>query len=129
MNGKLPGDRTFGLVFASLFGVITLVGWLAFDRILVWPLGAAIVLAALSLVAPTILMPLNRLWAWFGHRVAFAVNQILLGGFFYLVVTPFGLVARLFRGRSLAKGPDPGAESYWSEVGRRADADSYPDMF
>jgi hypothetical protein len=129
VNGKLPSDRSFGLVFASLFGVIALAGWLAFDRVFLWPLGIAGVLAALALVAPTLLMPLNRLWAGLGHRIAFAVNQILLGAFFYLVVTPFGLGARILRRNSMPKGPDPNAESYWSEVGRRASADSYPDMF
>lgn len=129
VNVKRPGDRTFGLVFAALFGAVALIGWLAFGRLLGWALAVSGLLLLLALVSPGILMPLNRLWVWFGHRIAFVVNHVLLGSFFFLVISPFGLGARLFRAISISKRPDPEADSYWTEVGRRASVESYSDMF
>jgi len=74
-------------------------------------------------------MPLNRVWAVLGRHVATAVNHLLLGFFFYGILTPTGLVARAFGAIGVSKGPDPQKASYWTEVGRRADAESYRDLF
>ena len=128
MSDPRPGDRTFGLVFAGLFGLITLIGWLLSGRVLGWAVALAGGLLLLALFAPGLLMPLNRLWTRLGRRIAIASNYALLGSFFYLMILPFGLVGRLLRS-SLPKRPDPEADSYWSPVRRQATADTYSDMF
>ena len=74
-------------------------------------------------------MPLNRAWSRVGHRIGALINWILLGGFFYLVILPFGLPARLLGRDSIQKRPDPGAGSYWTPVTRQATPETYPDMF
>jgi hypothetical protein len=129
VNGRRPSDRTFGVVLATLFVVVALIGWLLAGHILAWALGISGALLFVALVAPTCLMPLNRIWVWLGHRIATTMNYVLLGSFFYLVITPFGVVARVFRMISVTKGPDDGVDTYWSTVGRRATVESYPDMF
>ena len=129
MSDPRPGDRTFGLVFAGLFGLITLISWLLADRILGWAVTLAGSLLLLALFAPGLLMPLNRLWTRLGRRIAIASNYVLLGSFFYLMILPFGLVGRLLRRSSLPKRPDPEADSYWTPVRRQATEDTYSDMF
>ena len=128
MPALRASDRSFGLVFAALFGVIAGIGWLFADRVLAWPLGISAAFLLTALLAPGVLLPLNRLWTVLGHRIAFVMNHVLLGLFFYLVILPVGLAGRLI-GSWLPVEPDPDAESYWSDVGRQAATDSYTDQF
>jgi hypothetical protein len=129
VSEKRPGDRVFGLVLGVVFGVIALIGWFVSGRILAWAVGISGSFLVLALLAPGVLMPLNRIWSWLGVRIAFAINHLLLGVFFYLVILPFGLSVRLLRRRLMLKRPDPSLESYWSPVGRQATAETYPDLF
>jgi hypothetical protein len=126
---KRPADRTFGLVFAALFGLVALVGWLLSGRILLWAIALAGALLVPALFVPGILMPLNRLWTRLGQRIAIVINHLLLGSFFYLVILPFGLVARGLRWISMPKRPDLETDSYWKPVQRQATAETYPDLF
>lgn len=122
-------DRGFGLAFAVVFGAITGIGWLIGGRLLQWPIVTSATLLLLALIAPGLLMPLNRAWTWLAHRIGFVTNHIVLGVFFYAVILPFGLGARLFGMRSIRRRPDPSVESYWTPVGRQATSETYVDMF
>ena len=122
-------DRAFGLAFAVVFAVITAIGWLLGGHIPRWSVATSAALLLLALIAPGLLMPLNRIWTWLAHRIGFVTNHLLLGGFFYVVILPFGVVARLFGMRSIRKRPDPNVKSYWAPVERQATAETYPDMF
>jgi hypothetical protein len=122
-------DRTFGLLFAGVFGLVALVAWLSTGQIyagLVVTSGAFLVVA---LVLPGLLLPLNRAWASLAQRIATVSNHLLLGGFFFLVVLPFGAAARLFGKKLLLKRPDPAVDGYWTPVGRQATPETYPDLF
>jgi hypothetical protein len=122
-------NRAFGLAFAVVFGVITGIGWLLGGQVPQWAVATSAALLLLALIAPGILMPLNRIWTWLAHHIGFVTNHLLLGVFFYAVILPFGLVARLFGMRSIRRRPDPSVESYWTPVGRQATAETYVDMF
>jgi hypothetical protein len=127
MPAKRVSDRSFGLVFAALFLVIALLGWLLAGRLLVWALAVSASFALLAALAPGLLLPLNRLWTLLGQRIGFVMNHVLLGLFFYLVILPVGLVLRASGSRMVVR-PDAEADSYWSDVGRKA-PDSYADQF
>ena len=65
-------DRSFGMVFAAVFGVIGVLPLAFGGGVRLWSLavGAAFLLAALAF--PAVLAPLNRLWLRFGlllHRI------------------------------------------------------------
>lgn len=122
-------DRSFGLAFAVVFGVVTAIGWLFRGQVQSWSIATSATLLSLALIAPGILMPLNRIWTWLAHYIGFMTNHLVLGLFFYVVILPFGLVARLFGMRSIRKRPDPSIASYWTPVERQATAETYPDMF
>jgi hypothetical protein len=126
---RRPSDRAFGLVFSGLFGAIALAAWALGGRPLPWALALGGALLVLAVVAPGVLLPANRLWGLLGQRVARLSNFVLLGSFYFLVVVPFGLAARLLRLSSLRKRPDPSVASYWAPVERQATADTYPDLF
>jgi hypothetical protein len=122
-------DRVFGLAFAAVFGVITAIGWLLSGRILHWAMAVSATLLILALIAPGLLLPLNRIWTGLAHRIGFVTNHVLLGVFFYVVIGPFGVAGRLFGMTSFQKRPDSGAETYWKPVGRQSTTETYADMF
>ena len=121
-------DRAFGLMFAIVFAVIAAAGFFAFDVMLLWAIWMMAIFLVLALLLPWILLPLNRWWAAFAGRLGHVNNFVLLGVFFYLFVLPAGFVMRLFHD-PMQRKVDPNATSYWSPVGRKADAETYRDQF
>ncbi len=100
------GLRNFGLSFgaivAALFGV--LFPWLldlAYPR---WPW---------SLVAPLTLRPFYRLWMWLGIVLSKITTPVILGVVYFLVITPTGLIARLFRQDPMRRDCGEHCESFW----------------
>jgi Saxitoxin biosynthesis operon protein SxtJ len=110
-----PSDRRFGLTFFSVFALAAiLLRWRGSDW---WPvpLGFAFACLALALLAPNRLRHFNRLWLKFGLVLHAVINPLVMGLLFYLVITPFGVFARL-RGKDfLHLRFEPGATTYWIE--------------
>ena len=122
-------DRGFGLMFGAVFGLIAIGGWFFFDAAVAWALIAAGGFAAVALVAPGILLPLNRLWGVFSWKLGRVINFVLLGLFFYLFVLPLGLIIRLIGRDPMHRAPDPKASTYWTPVTRHTDETTLRDMF
>ncbi|MDA1091286.1 MAG: hypothetical protein O3A85_13350 [Proteobacteria bacterium] len=122
-------DRKFGLIFASIFAIFTIVGWYGFDVVLRWAIVCSVAFLALALFVPGLLMPLNRLWGVVTGRIHRVVNFTLLAAFFYLVIFPFGLIMRLFGRDAMRRAPVPKAASYWQPVTRHTDETTLHDMF
>jgi hypothetical protein len=109
-------NRSFGLVFALVFGVIGLWPLIASGGVRLWSLALAAGFLLVALALPTVLAPLNRLWLRVGLLLHRIVNPIVLGIMFFLVITPMGVAMRLFGKDLLKLRYDPNAASYW--VGR-----------
>ncbi|CAA7621781.1 SxtJ family membrane protein [Magnetospirillum sp. UT-4] len=122
-------NRAFGLTFTAVFAMIAAVGFLAFDVVLTWAMTASAVFLALALAAPAVLLPLNRLWGRLVAGLGHVNNRLVLGLFFYAVVTPVGVLMRLAGNDPMHRRLDPAAKSYLQPVGRRAGPDTYPDLF
>jgi len=67
----------------------------------------------LAVLVPRVLAPANRLWTKFGLLLHHIVSPLALGVLFFLVVTPTGLLMRLFGKDPLRLRFDPAADSYW----------------
>ena len=125
-------DRTFGLALGAVFGLLASIGWLVSEQLPTSAIAISVVLVLAALIAPAFLMPLNRVFSWVGRRLGPVINFVLLAVFFYLVIVPFGVVARRLGklgADSIRKQPDAGTDSYWTPVKRQATAETYPDMF
>ena len=106
-------DRAFGIVFTVVFGIIGC--WPLFfgEGVHWWALGITLAFLICTLFRPSLLMPLNRLWARFGLLLHRIINPVVMGFIFYLAVLPTGLVMRLWGKDLLNLKLDPEAESYW----------------
>jgi len=129
MSPALMTDRKFGYVFAIALAVLAGILWLIFDVLFQGLLIAAAVFVVLSLLAPGLLLPVNRIWTVFAGRLGGLNNYLILGIVYVLVIVPVGLFMRLI-GRDLMKRKiEPDAKSYLVPVSRQTDAETMRDIF
>jgi len=86
--------RNFGLVLA----VVILLLWLLFRPALAWQWLATVEFAVIlaSLLAPVTLKPVHWLLSKFSQTISKVINPLILAIVFFLVVTPMGVLMRLF---------------------------------
>jgi hypothetical protein len=106
-------DRSFGLVMAAAFAILTSLNAWHDGRVWPWTAGAAALFLAAALLRPALLNPLNRLWLKFGLLLHRVVNPIVMGLLFYGTVWPTGLVMRALGKDLLRLKRQPEADSYW----------------
>ncbi len=111
---KLPSNKSFGIVFAAFFLIISFWPMLNGSEIRIWSLIIAVIFFILGLINSKIITPLNRLWFKFGLMLGKIVSPIVLGIVFFLVVTPTGIIMRLI-GKDSLNLKKKNYESYWIE--------------
>lgn len=113
---EASSSRKFGVTVGGLFCALALwpvVRHGAPPRLGLLVLGGA--LAALGLVLPRVLDPLNALWFKLGLLLARLTNPVVMGVMFFGAVVPLGWVLRR-RGKDLLRLRRPdGATTYWIE--------------
>ena len=110
---KGSSNRSFGLVFTVVFVLIGLFPLISSGSIRIWSLCLSGVFLLASLLKPEVLQPLNNLWTKFGLLLNKIISPIMLAVLFFLVVTPTGILMRIFSGNPMKPKFDPSAESYW----------------
>ena len=109
-----PGsDRTFGLVMAGFFALLTLINVWHSGRAWPWELALAVLFLAAGLIKPSVLRPLNIVWMKFGLLLHKVVNPVIMALLFYGTVLPTGLIARAMGKDFLRLKREPDAASYW----------------
>jgi len=93
-----------------------------FDGVAVAACVVAALFALSALIAPVMLAPVYRWWMRFAEILGWINTRILLILIFYLVVTPLGLVMRLFRRPPLDMAR---RDSYWTEPPRNSYGDRH----
>ena len=111
-NIKLPSNRNFGVVFFIAFLIIALWPLLKQNEIRIWSLIISFIFFVLGLINSKLLTPLNKLWFKFGILLGNIISPIVMGIVFFLVVTPTGLVMRIFR-KDILKLKKNSRDSYW----------------
>ena len=110
-NIKLPSNRNFGIVFFIVFLIIALWPLLKQNEIRIWSLIISFIFFVLGLINSKLLTPLNKIWFKFGILLGNIISPIVMGIVFFLVVTPTGLIMRLFR-KDILKLKN-NKDSYW----------------
>jgi saxitoxin biosynthesis operon SxtJ-like protein len=124
-------EREFGLVVGAVF-VLLGAWWIYRGKFTsvaygVLPLGSALIL--LGLVWPRALIYPNKAWMKLAEMLAFVMTRLILGIVFFLIVTPIGVVKRLFGWDPLNRRRGQSA-SYWRPYSdRQRDPRHYEKMF
>ena len=112
-----PGDakqlRKFGLMVGgvfAVFGLLFLLRHKAHYPYFLWP-GAALILS--GAIFPRTLKYIYIAWMSMAFVLGFIMAHVILTLFFVLVITPIGLIARMFGKDFLSLKLNRNAASYW----------------
>jgi hypothetical protein len=119
--------KIFGFLFVLFFAVVGgLVWWQSGSRtagLIVWA-AAGLILLIFLLVAPA-RRPIYLAWSYALYPIGYVITLVLMGVVFYLVITPTGLLMRLFGRDPLSRKFQPEAKSYWIKRKEDASLDRY----
>lgn len=79
--------------------------------------GAGALLMAFGVIWPRALKYVYIAWMALAFTLGFVMSNVILTLFFFLLVTPIGLLARVFQRDFLARKWDKRAASYWIQRG------------
>ena len=111
---KISSNRSFGIVFFVVFLLIALYPLTYSEDIRIWSAIISLIFLVLGLLNSKILSPLNKLWFKFGIFLGKIISPLIMGIIFFLVVTPIGLIMRLFR-KDILNLKYNKDKSYWIE--------------
>ena len=111
---QMGSNRSFGIVFFIFFLIIALWPLLNNDEIRLWSLIISLIFLVLGILNSKLLSPLNKLWMRFGLLLGRIVSPIIMGIIYFFVVTPTGLIMKIFR-KDLLSLKKNDEKSYWIE--------------
>ena len=111
---KISSNRSFGIVFFIFFLIVALHPLFNNEDLKLWSLIISIIFLILGLLNSKVLTPLNRIWFKFGIILGKIVSPFVMGIIYFLIVTPIGLIMRLFR-KDLLNLKYENKNSYWIE--------------
>ena len=111
---KVSSNKSFGIVFFVFFLAVTLYPLINSEEIRIWSLILSIIFLVLGLIDSSILTPLNLLWFKFGILLGRIISPIIMAMVFFCVVTPTGLIMKIFR-KDLLNLKKRNKKSYWIE--------------
>ena len=113
-NIKIGSNRSFGIVFFVVFLSIGLWPILTDNQLRIWSIVISLIFLILGIFNSKILTPFNKVWFRFGIFLGNFVAPIIMGIVFFLVVTPTGLIMKLFR-KDLINLRKNNSDTYWIE--------------
>ena len=111
---KISSNRSFGIVFFVVFLIIALYPLIYSGELRIWSVIISFIFLTLGLLNSKILNPLNKLWFKFGIFLGKIISPLIMVIIFFLVVTPIGLVMRMF-GKDVLNLKFNKNKSYWIE--------------
>ena len=105
-------NKSFGIVFCIFFLIVSLYPLINSESIRLWSIILSGIFLILGLLNSRVLTPLNILWFKFGILLGRFVSPIVMGLVFFLVVTPTGIIMRLFK-KDLLKLKKNNSNTYW----------------
>ena len=105
--------RKFGLVALIFFGFLCSLGLWMNKPIPIYLFGSLSILGLGFILIPKQLEPVYVSWLKIAHLLGRIITTLILTLAYYLVITPSGLIKRLFGGRPIPMKPNKKAPSYW----------------
>lgn len=119
--------RIFGMLFAVFFGLLGAMVLLKHGALRgaigLWVIGAGVAIAYYAV--PGLRWPIYVGWTRATYPLGWAVSHAVMAVLFFGVLTPFGLLMRLFGQDPMQRRMRTGAESYWAKLEPPAKASRY----
>ena len=106
--------RNFGITVAFIFLVIgAILLWRSNTSYLIFII-VGFVLLGIGLIIPIILKPIYFTWMVLGNILGWIMTRIILGFLFYVIITPIGLIPRLFGKQFIKLKWNKTDSTYWN---------------
>ena len=102
---------TIGVVLGLLCGLLLLRGKAYYPYFL----AISVTFIVLGLTSPTLLKPVQKIWMAIAILIGHSITGLILILLYYLVVTPIGILAKVFGKKFLDLKLSRDADSYWIE--------------
>ena len=109
---KKPSNKSFGILFFIVFFAIGIYLFFVKNEVFYNVFLVSLLFLILGLKNSKILTPLNILWLKFGFLLGKFISPIVIGIIFFVVVTPTGLIMKLFK-KDLLRLKKSKSNSYW----------------
>ena len=113
INSSPKELRKFGLMFSVLCVAAGAYSLYRGGHAWPWLAGGAVFFLATGLFIHPVLRPVYIGWMKFAHVLGWINTRLLLGIFFYLILTPAGFLMRLLGKDPMDRRLDRAARSYW----------------
>ncbi len=114
MKIKRGSNKSFGIVFFAVFLIIGIWPLLNNEVLRLWAVIISLIFLILGFINSKLLTPLNILWFKFGIFLGKIVSPLVMGIIYFFVVTPTGLLMKIFR-KDLLNLKYNNKNSYWIE--------------
>ena len=111
---KITSNKSFGIVFFIVSLLIAMYPLINGDIVRYWSLIISLIFLILSFLNSNLLTPLNKIWIKIGNQLGKIISKFLIGFLFFCVVTPIGLIIRIFE-KDLLNLKFNNDKSYWIE--------------
>lgn len=121
--------RKFGLTLGPIIIIIGAI--LLWKNNIYYPIFMIIgcVLLACGMVIPVILKPIYFIWMIFANILGWVMTRVILFWLYYLIITPIGLIGRLFGKQFIELRWDKSNASYWNYRTGKTERVSYKKQF
>ena len=110
---KIGSEKNFGIVFGFIFLILALYISISRNEIYTWLFAISAIFFLSAFLAPRLLTILNKLWFKFGLLLSYIFIPIVMAVIYFTVVTPTGMMLKLFGKDVLDKKINHETESYW----------------
>ena len=108
---KRKDNITFGILFFILFLIIGLYPLKSEGLIRIWSVALSLVFLIITIIRPNLFTFINKLWIQFGILLGKIISPVVMGLVFFFVVTPIGILVRIFKKDVMGLKRD--ANTYW----------------
>ena len=126
---ELPSNRKFGLFFTFAFAIGSVFFFSFASPIFAYLfIALSSILLIITLVKDELLLPLNKLWIRFGLLIGMIVSPIVLGIIFFGLVTPYGVLMKIF-GRDELRLKITEKSNHWITRNEPTEPNSFKNQF
>ncbi|MCP4650562.1 MAG: hypothetical protein GY853_10860 [PVC group bacterium] len=118
--------REFALTIGNILAVISCILLFKEKSSANYFLLCGAILIGLGVTCPLLLKPIQKIWMGLAVIIGWLMSRIILTVFFYSILTPLSLCARLFNKKFLDLKIDETANSYWI---KRKELNNYEKQF
>lgn len=95
-NYILPSNKKFGYFFSFIFLILASYFLYSSNKIIGYLLIiTALIFFVITIIKPSLLLPLNKMWMYLGFILGKIISPIVLGIIFFGLFTPYGIAMRM----------------------------------